>query len=295
MGSAENVLRALESDVAVQDAVKKEAEDSLYLPLKERAKEFNNNPKKAAFGWVGGKSKLADTIIAEFTKHKTYVEVFGGALNILYKKERSAIEIVNDIYEELINLHLCIKHRPQSLRAYLNSMLVSRDVFTLLRNDKLKPRNDIERAAFYYYRTVLSFGSKGDNFAMPKKRRALRNIYGSFKPFFNRLKGVCIENLDFEKLIQSYDADTTLFYADPPYVGTERHYKSSMKGGFNIRDHERLAAELKAIKGKFVLSYNICDVVKDLYKGCNLREIDVTYRLNAAKIVNTKELIIKNF
>ncbi|MDR1007999.1 MAG: DNA adenine methylase [Campylobacteraceae bacterium] len=130
---------------------------------------------------------------------------------------------------------------------------------------------------------------------MPKKRRAVRNIYGSFKPFHDRLKGVCIENMDFSNLIKNYDADTTLFYADPPYVGTENYYKGSLKGGFGIKDHERLASDLKGIKGKFVLSYNVCDVVKDLYKTYNMQEIDVTYGINAPRQVKTKEFIIKNF
>ncbi|MDR0666767.1 MAG: DNA adenine methylase, partial [Campylobacteraceae bacterium] len=220
MGSVKETMQALELNVVANSAVKTE-EENLYPPLKERVKDYYHNPRKSAFGWVGGKSKIADTIIAEFAEHKTYVEVFGGALSVLYRKERSQIEIVNDIYEELVNLHLTIRNRPQSLRACLNTMLVSRDVFSLLKNKKIEPRNDIERAAFYFYRTVLSFGSAGDNFAMPKKRRAIRNIYGTFKLFHNRLKSVCIENMDFAKLIQNYDAESTLFYVDPPYVGTE--------------------------------------------------------------------------
>jgi DNA adenine methylase len=101
--------------------------------------------------------------------------------------------------------------------------------------------------------------------------------------------------MDFAKLIQNYDAESTLFYVDPPYVGTENYYKGSLKGGFGIKDHERLADSLKGIKGKFVLSYNVCDVVRDLYKAYNVKEIAVTYGLNAPRQVKTKEFIIKNF
>jgi DNA adenine methylase len=295
MGSTLDVLKALELNVAANTTAKKEEDDNLYPSLQEKAKNYHRNPHKSAFGWVGGKSKLANTIIAEFGAHKTYVEVFGGALSVLYRKERSQIEIVNDVYEELINLHLAIKRRPQSLRDCLNNMLVSRDVFMLLRNNNIKPKNDIERAAFYYYRTVLSFGSAGDNFAMPKKRRGVRNIYGSFKLFHNRLKGVCVENMDFSRLIKNYDSETTLFYADPPYLGTENYYKGSLKGGFGIQDHERLASVLKGIKGKFVLSYNVCNVIRHLYKDYNMQEINVTYGINAPRQLKTKEFIIKNF
>jgi site-specific DNA-adenine methylase len=56
---------------------------------------------KAPFGWVGGKSKLAKDIVSLFPQHTTYVEVFGGALSVLYAKERSKVEVVNDINSEL--------------------------------------------------------------------------------------------------------------------------------------------------------------------------------------------------
>ena len=213
---------------------------------------------------------------------------------MFYHKKRSKIEVANDIYEELVNLHLTIKKRPQSLRYYLNQMLISRDVFSLLKNKKLEARNDIERAAFYYYRTALSFASAGDNFAMPKKK-ANKNIYKSFNLWHNRLKGVCIENMDFAKLIANYDAPDTLFYADPPYLGTEDYYAGSQNGGFSKNDHERLRNSLKSVKGKFVLSYNAHDAIKELYKGFNIKEIAVTYGINAPRQIKTKEFIIKNF
>lgn len=57
------------------------------------------------FGLVGGKSKLAKDIVALMPKHRLYVEVFGGALNVLYTKEKPILtkgaEVVNDINGEL--------------------------------------------------------------------------------------------------------------------------------------------------------------------------------------------------
>lgn len=46
-----------------------------------------NKQLKAPFGWVGGKSKLAKDIVAAMPDHRLYVEVFGGALNVLYAKQ----------------------------------------------------------------------------------------------------------------------------------------------------------------------------------------------------------------
>jgi DNA adenine methylase len=285
MGSVRDTLRAIEVTGA----------EELYPPLEQRAKEFRNNPHKAAFGWVGGKSLLADRIIAEFPEHKSYIEVFGGALNILYRKRRAKVEVVNDIYAELINLHLAIKRRPQSLQQYLNNMLVSREVFNKLLKKQITPRNNIERAAFYYYRMQLSFGSRGGNFAIHRRNRSPKNIYKSFAAWHNRLKGVVVENMDFQKLIEAYDTPEALFYLDPPYFGTEDYYEGSKKGGFTMLEHERLASALDKIEGKFVLSYNDCEVVRHLYRTYNIKQLHTSYGMCASKRVQAEELLITNF
>jgi len=159
---------------------------------------------KAPFGWIGGKSKLADEIIKLIPEHSSYIEVFGGALSVLYKKPRSKIEIVNDINGELVNLHRIIRSRPQSLSDYLQQLLISRELFKDIRHQTLKPRNNIERAAFYYYQLSMSFGSKGENFAMPKSRRP-KDIYKDFRKWSDRLKFVTVENMSFQKLLHEYD------------------------------------------------------------------------------------------
>ena len=64
-----------------------------------------------------------------------------------------------------------------------------------------------------------------DNFAMSKNLRSPKNIYKSFEIYSKRLKMAVIENLSYEKFIKEYDSEETLFYLDPPYIGTESYYK----------------------------------------------------------------------
>lgn len=245
----------------------------------------------APFGWVGGKSRLAKDIITFMPRHECYVEVFGGALSVLYRKEPSKIEIVNDINGELINLHRVIKTRPLSLAYELNNMPKSREIFYDIKVGNIEPRNNIQRAAFYFYSIALSFGKKGEHFAMAKDNSG-KNIYMDFNVYSKRLKRVIIENLSFDKLISNYDRKEALFYADPPYVGTESYYKSE----FGLKEHERLAGILSRIDGKFMLSYNDCKLVRELYKGYKMIELNVTYSLNArSKNRAKKELLIMNF
>ena len=248
---------------------------------------------KAPFGWVGGKSKLAKDIVSLFPKHTTYVEVFGGALSVLYAKERSKVEVVNDINSELINLHKAIRNNPQSLLMYLNQLLISRELFYDIRDGRIKPRNNIERAAFYFYLITQSFGSKGDNFAMAKKGRKPKNIYKDYSKWSKRLKGVIIENMTFEKVITQYDSNETLFYLDPPYVSTEHYYKKT--GGFGVAEHKKLADILAQIRGKFLLSYNDCDLVRELYKDFYIfNSKEIKYSLNIKANKRVREVFISN-
>lgn len=249
---------------------------------------------KAPFAWVGGKNYLAKEIIVLMPEHKSYIEVFGGALSVFYQKSASKIEVINNINDELINLHLCIRNKPQSLANVLNSMIISRKIFHMLKNKEIKPRNDLERAAFYFYLISTSFGSSIGQFAM-SKQRAPKRLCRDFSLHTKRLKNSSIENKSFEYILKEYDYNEALFYLDPPYVGTENYYKNT--GGFGLKEHELLCNLLKNIKGKFMLSYNDCELIRELYKDFNIKELKVRYSLNnnVLKRKESKELLIMNF
>lgn len=250
------------------------------------------------FGWIGGKSRLSKDIVDLIPEdHELYVEVFGGALNVFYKKEPSEREVVNDINGELINLHRVIKTNPQSLSMYLNQMLISRNLFFAISKGNLKPRNKIERAAFYYYLISQSFGCSAKTFAMNAKTRRPKNIYRDFFQWSKRLKYVTIEEKSFDKLIADYDRAEAFFYCDPPYVGTEHYYNHT--GGFPLEHHKLLAAKLLSCKGKFLVSYNDCELIRDLYRDCQIIETrQIDYRLGSnvhKREKKVREIIVMNY
>ncbi|MCT4542840.1 MAG: DNA adenine methylase, partial [Vallitalea sp.] len=109
-----------------------------------------------------------------------------------------------------------------------------------------------------------------------------------------RLSTVVIENKDFENLLKVYDRLGTFFYLDPPYYGTEKYYQVQ----FKTEDHVRLKETLDNVNGKFLLSYNDCDYIRDLYKNYNIEAISRNHNLRTkykVKDKEYKELIITNY
>lgn len=239
--------------------------------------------------WMGGKKLLSKDIINNFPSGvDRYIEVFGGAGWVLFKKEQHKLEVFNDADSELINLYRCIKYHPDALQKELDYMLVSREQFFDNKDKKLKGMTDIQKAARYFYLIKVSFGGNKDSFGTNKKN--LIKAIDYLSEVTERLKNVVIENKDFADLIKVYDRPSALFYCDPPYYKTEKYYDVD----FGVEQHKQLRDILSNIKGKFILSYNDCDFIRQLYNGYNIIEIDRQHNLKNDGS-RFKELIIKNY
>lgn len=245
--------------------------------------------------WIGGKRLLRKVIIEKFPDLKEierYIEVFGGAGWVLFGKEPGRhLEIFNDIDGNLVNLYRCIKYHCDALQKEMEWLLVSREqFFDNKRQLEAGGLTDIQRAARYLLVIKISFGSDRRTFGTNKKN--LANTIEYLTKVQERLKGVVIEHKDFESLIKVYDRPKALFYLDPPYVGTEGYYNCD----FGIEDHRRLKDLLKNIKGRFVLSYNDNEFIRNLYGDFNTEGISRNSNLtNKKEAKEYKELIITNF
>ncbi len=240
-------------------------------------------------GWIGGKRALRDEIIARFpASFERYVEVFGGAGWVLFGKIKSKFEVFNDADSNLINLYRQIKYHHKELQEEIDR-IHSRELFEDYKFSlKHQDLNDIKKAARYYYLIKHSFGSNRYSFATCIRHSNVQIFYNVFE----RLKDVIIENRDFERIIKTYDRDNALFYCDPPYINTEKYYDTDFKNS----DHLRLKQALSKIKGKFAVSYNDCEMVRELYEGYKIVALS---RMNTLQSDNNssefKEVLITNY
>lgn len=150
---------------------------------------------------------------------------------------------------------------------------------------------DIQRAARFFCLIKVSYGANGRNFGCIRKDVTKMTEY--LTRIENRLSTVIIEHKDFEDLLRVYDRPCAFFYLDPPYWGTERYYQVK----FKQEDHLRLAESLKNLKGRFVLSYNDCEMARDLYKGFTVEEVSRTsnLQLRYSSRPTYRELLIRNY
>ncbi|MCR5016345.1 MAG: DNA adenine methylase [Ruminococcus sp.] len=232
--------------------------------------------------WVGGKKSLRDEILIRFPlEYERYIEVFGGAGWVLFHKTPEAFEVFNDANSNLVNLYRCVRKNPRKLIKKLMFMINSRDDFRCIveqrRRGLFARFRDYDRAAKFYYLIQFSYGHKTDQYCC--KPVSMWKKFPLIERAAARLQSVAIENRDFEALIKLYDRPNSFFYCDPPYYDTESFYKDV---DFTREDHIRLRNTLLECEGKFLVSYNDCPEIRELWDVSGVYIEEVTRMNNLA-------------
>jgi DNA adenine methylase len=256
--------------------------------------------------WVGGKKALRELIYERLPKeYERYIEVFGGGGWVLFGKcpDSRCMEVYNDFNSNLANLFFCVKERSIAFLLELGFLpLNSRDEFYVLRKfiskeefkkDYLKEElelaqrylsdpefeevkailtenaevTDVKRAAVFFKLIRYSYGSGCTSYSC--QPFDVRKTFFLIWEANRRLANTVIENKDFEALIRQYDRPNAFFYCDPPYYQTEGHYEVE----FHKEDHVRLRDTLAQIEGKFLVSYNDCEYIRELYEDFHIESV----------------------
>lgn len=240
-----------------------------YFELKKKIDEISvkyESSMRSAITWYGGKEKMVKDIIDELppnAKELTYVEGFGGAGHLLFRKTPSKIEVYNDLHSGLYNFFTVLKDKEMStelidlmqLTPYSTYEFEWDVKFSKFHND-LGVFDEVEKARRFYFRVLQSFGSMMQNISRSTSvsRRGMAQCVSAWlghvedlPKCHDRLQNVEVENLDIFKLIDKYDSPTTLFYLDPPYVQSTRAksarnvYKHEMEDSLQVKLVERMA------------------------------------------------------
>ena len=250
---------------------------------------------KPFFSWMGGKRRLAKHILPDFPEHECYVEPFCGGAALYFMKEPTTCEVINDINGEVINLYRVVQNHLEEFTRQFKYSLSSRQVFDWHKKSVPETLTDIQRAVRFYYLQQLCFGSKvsdqhfGTSATRPPKLNLLR-LEENLSQAHLRLSGSHIENLPWEKCIQRYDREHTLFYCDPPYWQTAGYGVD-----FPFDEYLKMAELAGSIKGKMIISINDHPDIRKAFSGFRMKEVSLNHTVSGGGGKKAKELIIYNW
>ena len=251
--------------------------------------------------WPGGKLSELPIIAPLVPDHDRYFEPFFGAGSVFF----GLIECDawgNDLHEDLILLHELVAAQDATFLAALQDFLAAWGRSTLDRRADLyyasrtrynaRRGPDALRAADFFVLRELAYGGmfrsnlRGE-FNVPFGRAygrndtILRKVARLTSPAVQaKLARVSLTSLDFADFLGKHDFGPTDFmFVDPPY---DTAFSNYVGGSFDAEDQRRLAAELLAFAGKFMLVCKVTPLIEELYFGHELTvlEYECQYRFN---------------
>lgn len=283
--------------------------------------------------YAGGKSKAIGLILENLPKlkeKKIISPFFGGGSIELCMSQKLGIKVIGyDIFNLLTNFwYVLINHKEEFINE-LMKFKITKDEFDYNRNillnywEKIKPltlnyktknklelsnedltlldNDKIKQAVYYYYNMTLSYGPM----FLGWQSSTEINI-DKFKRRIEKIKNLNLINLEincasFEDILENHIND--FLFLDPPYYldGDSKMFKGIYPNcNFPIHhndfNHIKLAELLKKHKGGFLMTYNNCSIIKELYNDCKFEypEWQYTYGQGEKRIGKNRELANKD-
>ena len=274
---------------------------------------------KTPIRYAGGKSRAYDFIssyIPFWPRPKRIISPFlgGGSLEVRWAHEMG-VEIKGfDVFSILVNYWNYQLSNPKELYNILKTLEPTKEQYDeikdiLLHWDKVqelfknwktdhydrtsKPLDDELGAAYYWFNHNLSYGPMFLGWFSSiylKKESLYQNSIERVRDF--KVPNMSVECKSFDEVIPSYPND--FLYCDPPYYtspddGEDNKMFKNIYPNSNFPvhhthfNHEKLRDLLHSHKGKFILSYNDCNWIRENYKGFEFKTPEWNYSFQAGE------------
>jgi DNA adenine methylase len=259
--------------------------------------------------YPGGKSVLYNTISPIVNKNisnGTYIEPFAGgaglALKLLHNNIVTKI-VLNDFdYHIYCFWKSCIDYTNE-LIDLIEECEVTIDTWTVqkiyYKNPSKYSELEVGFATFFLNRTNVSGIIQGGPIGGADQTGAYKidarftksNLIKRIKEIGTKRDSIELFNQDasvfLSKTILKYDNSNTLLNIDPPYV---KKGALLYENFYNESDHAELANVIRALPYKWILTYDDCDLIHELYQNYEKLKIQLNYRAGIQKTGN--ELLI---
>ena len=252
--------------------------------------------------YPGGKTKFY-TYVREILScndmlGETYIEPFAGgaglALKLLLNEDVSRI-VINDFDPAIYSFWHSVLYETEAFCELIENAILTTNQWNLqhsiyLESDTSDPLT-LGFATFYLNRTNISgvvkggiIGGQGQNGKYGLDARFNRQtLIEKIKTIASHKEQIVLLNLDARELLQPRQLRKfykTFINLDPPYV---KKGAQLYKNAFSESDHRELCELVKQCRRKWIVTYDVCPLVADLYKSYRSSYLDVTYSIQASK------------
>lgn len=253
--------------------------------------------KKSPLRYPGGKSRackcLEKIVLKTFGQVTTiYSPFFGGGSFEFYMNDKHNCKIIGaDGFLPLANFWKQVINNKDLLIEEVKKLKpLSKDMFFELRSNIMTEQNIVRKAAYYFAINRCSFSGATLSGGFSKESEKSRFTESSINRLMDiDMTGIDIEHAYFNEFMHDITTDDkSIIYLDPPYYLNSKLY--GMQGDMHVDfDHEKLANILKS-KNNWILCYNDCVYIRDLYKDYDIQSVSWSYGMNKNK--SSSEIII---
>ena len=253
---------------------------------------------KTPLRYPGGKSKAIKTLSPWFPKTiSEYREPFigGGSIAIEITKSNPDIPVwINDLYVPLYNFWVQLRDRGEELSERVREekqrtldegdkdkvTAKAKELFNKYK-EEIDTYDDFEKAVAFFIMNKCSFSGLTENSTFSQSASNSNfSLVGADKlaQFSKLVKDWKITNIDYSEVMKEHGSSDTFIFLDPPYDIKDFLYGKN-KEMHRKFDHERFADDVYICVHKFMITYNVNDKLKELYKNYNLKEWKLRYSM----------------
>lgn len=223
---------------------------------------------RAVIRYPGAKWSIAQWIISHFPENyekMVYLEPFAGSGAVFFNKRPGAVETINDLDSDIVNLFYVLRNHPDELKKAISLTPYSREEYDRSFDPTDEP---IEKARRYMVKTTQAIGAKLNGKCGWRNHKQSRiggtackwmGLTETIDAAASRLRGsttnlVQIEHMDALQLIARYNTPEALIYLDPPYVRSSRKSGALYRHEMNDEQQVQLLKLITASQAKIIIS-----------------------------------------
>lgn len=252
--------------------------------------------------YPGGKTracKIIENVILQhfdITSFDTIISPFfgGGSFEFYMQNKYGVMLKVNDKFTPLYNFWKQVKINKAILCEELREIkAVSKEQFIAYRKTIMDLQaNILQQATQYFVINRCSFSGSTLSGGFSEEASSKRFTQSSI----NRIEALDLTNIeiyneDFYDFVNTYTPiEKALLFLDPPYYLESKSKLYGNNGDLHEGFNHNLLFELLTTKKNWVLTYNNCEYIRNLYNDYIILDVNWSYGMNTTKA--SSEIII---